>query len=60
MRNCPWSHLLIMVFFLNLAYVACSKAQTEKMLESKADLTLFEITSVVIVKSPEYGTKQLM
>lgn len=47
-------------FFPESGLCGLLKAQTEKMLESKADLTLFEITSVVIVKSPEYGTKQLM
>lgn len=30
------------------------------MLESKVDLTLFEITSSIILKAQKYGIKQLM
>lgn len=61
MKICPWSHLLIMIFLpLNLAYVACLEHKQEKMLESQVGLTLFEITSAIILMAPENGIKQLM
>lgn len=43
-----------------LAYVACVEHRLKKMLESQADLTLFEIISAIILKDPENRIKQLM
>lgn len=51
---------MIYFFFLNLANVAFLEHRQEKMLESQVDLTLFEITSAIILKAPENGMKQLM